>query len=94
MVLGDCVAWVGTGGLCVPVFQMTQVDSWQYLTFSSVRDIYGFQELLGAQLLSLCLKNDRVLFCEDKLLEITFEQPIKVSHKHICSTWVQPALVH
>lgn len=81
MALVDWVTWVRAGEPWV--FQMTQVDSWQHLTFSSVRDIYGFQESLEAQLLSLCFKNNGARLCEHKLLEITFEQPIKVPHKHI-----------
>lgn len=65
------------------LFQMTQVDSWQHLTLSSVRDIYGFQESLEAQLLLLCFKNKGVLICEDKLLEITFERALSLPQAHL-----------
>lgn len=68
------------------LFQMTQVDSWQHLTLSSVSDIYGFQESLEAQLLLLCFKNNGALLREDKLLEITFERPISPPQAHIPQT--------
>lgn len=91
MALADCVAWVGA---CRSRCSCALDDPGRFLAALDLElgwGTYGFQESLEAQMLSLCFINKGVGLPEYS--EITFEQPIKVPHRHVSSSWVQPALV-